>query len=368
MPLLRKNGLTWPLAVLGRAFTLIELLVVIAIISVLIALLLPAVQMARESASRTACRNNLHQIGLAIANYETTMNLLPGEEWPTATMQFAEQSSQLTGLSGNYAPMPVFICPSRNSANILTNDYGGSNQYNSWLFAARHSTDIKDGTSNTMALAEKAAWLNAPTGGGSSNLPNGIYAGYSSYSNGQYSSWSNTGGSYGSGGFSTWDYGTSAVNDTAQQDTASPAASAPPPITVYSVYDPSFTSYGWNYSNSGTWGTPNGTITYVYEDLIDGNNGSKPYYYSKSTYQLDSTGWGETGYVDTWAENYTYPPQTVTVNFPATVSPPSGFGSRHPVSMNMLMCDGSVKNWNYGQTGLSIVIGINDGQQNPPNF
>jgi prepilin-type N-terminal cleavage/methylation domain-containing protein len=79
-----------------HGFTLVELLVVIAIIGILVALLLPAIQAAREAARRTQCKNNLRQLGIAVLNYESSLKHLP----PSAVIDL--NSAEATPNNGSW--------------------------------------------------------------------------------------------------------------------------------------------------------------------------------------------------------------------------------------------------------------------------
>ena len=108
-----------------RGFTLIELLVVIAIIAVLIALLLPAVQSAREAARRAQCVNNLKQLGLAAANYESAYGTYPiGShfQYDPVFGSYVESQSALVNMLGQLEQQPLF-----NAVNFSRNIYVAAN-------------------------------------------------------------------------------------------------------------------------------------------------------------------------------------------------------------------------------------------------
>ncbi|HEY3967793.1 MAG TPA: DUF1559 domain-containing protein [Planctomycetaceae bacterium] len=208
----------------SAGFTLIELLVVITIIAILVALLLPAVQTAREAARMTQCRNNLKQIGLALHSYEAALKVLPSSttsqidfgvwspiptnyhlhSWASMILPFLDQGALYNRLNFtvsafdpvNYEPasyrLPAYRCPSytgpdfspsplygRMSPRFALRNYaamGATNVGNFYLqpdgvFYARSSTqnaDVKDGTSRTIYIVETrepsaAVWIDGGT-------------------------------------------------------------------------------------------------------------------------------------------------------------------------------------------------------------
>ncbi len=186
---------------------MLELLVVIGIIGLLASLTLPAIQQAREAARRATCQSNLRQIGIALAQYHTSLGTLPpgclewrpwrgsprlkNFAWSALLLPYVEQSNLSNTIDFDFpydhprnasaaiVDLPLYLCPTartRTQAREGRSDYGGlfgqritaRSNTNNGVFVFDETfrfQDILDGLTNTLAVAEDtqsvdAQWIN----------------------------------------------------------------------------------------------------------------------------------------------------------------------------------------------------------------
>ena len=166
----------------GRGFTIVELLVVIAVIGILMGLLLPAIQAARESGRKTACMSNAYQLGMAVNRFDQDKGRVPCWQesfsgnygsWPVALLPYIERNDLYGSWVGSGVSVSLFLCPSSPPANSNAVAYAGNAGDGSATFengvmppldGSYSLEDVADGdgTATTLLFAERSGSSTQP--------------------------------------------------------------------------------------------------------------------------------------------------------------------------------------------------------------
>jgi prepilin-type N-terminal cleavage/methylation domain-containing protein/prepilin-type processing-associated H-X9-DG protein len=298
----------------ARGFTLVELLVVIVIIGILVSLLLPAVQAARESARRTQCTNNLKQIGVAFQSHHATFNAFPNGGY---RQQVARTCITNTGASGACNP---------NATSVIPSPF--NKQYWAWgyqILPYIEQQTLWENKSDTVVSSTPIAIYFCPT----RRNPIAIKGGYAASQPTARAMTDYAGNA-----------GTSSIGGTGDDSAAFGDGSVDGVVVRQGTGDISVTQITDGTSNTLMVGEKRINATYCTSDQQwDDNDGYV------GGFQDDVVRWG--AFSDPPAENAPGSPPVLDFRGPpisrSDISPLNfQFGSSHPSGAQFLFCDGSV--------------------------